>query len=156
MITLIILNLQWPKSNRQVTLKSFSPPTAGKHQPSGKEQTEALINYKGIYFEDENDKKYTCPKTGAHFEFNDMSRRLKKVQARRSQIEVQIAALQTQMNMEAEMAKSKESLLSEPQIPRKMSQGLSAERTDRGKNQSAVKSNNNNNNMSILTKQQRQ
>lgn len=59
-------------------------PSAGTRQPTGKEQTEALINYKGIYFEDENDKKYTCPKTGAHFEFNDMSRRLKKVQARRS------------------------------------------------------------------------
>ena len=39
-----------------------------------------FANYKGIYAEDENaDQKYTCPITGAHFEFNDISRRLLKV-----------------------------------------------------------------------------
>lgn len=124
---------QWPKPNRQVGCNHLPLlPPAGK--PPGKEQTEAMINYKGIYFEDDNDKKYTCPKTGAHFEFTDMCRRLKKVQARRTQIEVQIAALQQQMHLEADIRKSKESLLSEPAQPRKMSQGMSAERTDRGKN----------------------
>ena len=39
---------------------------------------EDLINYKGIYYEDET-KKYICPDTGAHFEYLDMFRRLKKV-----------------------------------------------------------------------------
>ena len=36
-----------------------------------------FANYKGIYAEDDNsDTKYTCPVTGAHFEFNDICRRL--------------------------------------------------------------------------------
>lgn len=35
-----------------------------------------MLNYKGIYFQDEDDKKYTCPKTGAHFEHSDVCRRL--------------------------------------------------------------------------------
>jgi len=39
---------------------------------------EDLINYKGIYYEDDT-KKYICPDTGAHFEYLDMFRRLKKV-----------------------------------------------------------------------------
>lgn len=47
-----------------------------------------MINYKGIYFDDENTQKYTCPKTGSHFEFHDMCRRIKKVQAKRQQYEV--------------------------------------------------------------------
>lgn len=36
-------------------------------------------NYKGIYFGDDPNKKYQCPITGAHFEFNDMSKRLTKI-----------------------------------------------------------------------------
>ena len=38
------------------------------------EKTESglnLENYKGIYFDD-NNQKYTCPKTGAHFKFEEM------------------------------------------------------------------------------------
>jgi hypothetical protein len=39
-----------------------------------------FANYKGIYAEEaSSNEKYTCPATGAHFEFNDMSRRLKKI-----------------------------------------------------------------------------
>jgi hypothetical protein len=39
-----------------------------------------FANYKGIYAEDDTaDQKYTCPITGAHFEFNDVCRRLQKV-----------------------------------------------------------------------------
>jgi|TARA_B110001450_G_C17626363_1_gene483324 hypothetical protein len=38
-----------------------------------------LINYKGIYFEDDSGQKFQCPDTGAHFEYLDMYRRLKKV-----------------------------------------------------------------------------
>jgi len=47
-----------------------------------------MINYKGIYFDDNNAQKYTCPKTGAHFEFDDMCRRIKRVQAKRQQYEI--------------------------------------------------------------------
>ena len=46
-----------------------------------------LINYKGIYFEDENDEKYQCPETGAHFEYLDMFRRLKKIATQRAKQE---------------------------------------------------------------------
>lgn len=35
-----------------------------------------LINYKGIYFNDEPGQKQTDPETGAHFRFRDMCRRL--------------------------------------------------------------------------------
>ena len=38
-----------------------------------------LINYKGIYFDDDSGEKYQCPETGAHFEYYDMYRRLNRV-----------------------------------------------------------------------------
>jgi hypothetical protein len=39
-----------------------------------------FANYKGIYAEESgNSEKYTCPVTGAHFEFLDMGRRLQKI-----------------------------------------------------------------------------
>ena len=31
-----------------------------------------LMNYKGIYFNDDPNSKFTCPETGAHFQFRDM------------------------------------------------------------------------------------
>jgi len=46
-----------------------------------------FANYKGIYAEEESDTKYTCPVTGAHFEFNDVCKRLGKVQAGRKRME---------------------------------------------------------------------
>jgi hypothetical protein len=48
----------------------------GKKKEGGAED---LINYKGIYFEDDSGQKYQCPETGAHFEYLDMYRRLKKI-----------------------------------------------------------------------------
>lgn len=51
------------------------------------------MNYKGIYFEDDPNNKYTCPKTGAHFEFNDMCNRLGQVIKWRKVYEQKIAAL---------------------------------------------------------------
>ena len=48
-----------------------------------------FANYKGIYAEEESDQKYTCPKTGAHFEFNDVCKRLAKVLAGRKRLEEQ-------------------------------------------------------------------
>ena len=41
-------------------------------------QQSDLINYKGIYFDDDKEK-YSCPITGAHFEFQDVCRRLKTI-----------------------------------------------------------------------------
>ena len=50
-----------------------------------------FANYKGIYAEESSsNEKYTCPVTGAHFEFNDMSRRLKKIIEKRRPYEDQL------------------------------------------------------------------
>lgn len=38
-----------------------------------------LINYKGIYFDDDQGQKYTDPENGAHFEYGDLCKRLKKI-----------------------------------------------------------------------------
>ncbi|CDW74848.1 UNKNOWN [Stylonychia lemnae] len=38
-----------------------------------------LINYKGIYYDDDQGQKYTDPENGAHFEFTDLCRRIKKI-----------------------------------------------------------------------------
>ena len=38
-----------------------------------------MLNYKGIYFEDDQGQKYTDPENGAHFEYNDLCRRMKKI-----------------------------------------------------------------------------
>jgi len=48
-----------------------------------------FANYKGIYAEEDNDTKYTCPVTGAHFEFKDISKRLNKVLMHRKRLEEQ-------------------------------------------------------------------
>lgn len=50
-----------------------------------------FANYKGIYAEDDGaDQKYTCPVTGAHFEFKDVCRRLLKVIELRKPFEEQL------------------------------------------------------------------
>ena len=36
-------------------------------------------NFKGIYFNDDPNRKYTCPETGAHFEFYDLCKRMNKL-----------------------------------------------------------------------------
>jgi hypothetical protein len=41
-----------------------------------------LNNYKGIYFEDENEK-FQCPETGAHFKFEDLCQRMEQIRIRR-------------------------------------------------------------------------
>jgi hypothetical protein len=47
-----------------------------------------FANYKGIYAEESgSNEKYICPVTGAHFEFNDMSRRMKKIIEKRKPYE---------------------------------------------------------------------
>jgi hypothetical protein len=47
----------------------------GEEDAGGEDGQGNLANYKGIYFGDDT-KKYECPETGAHFEFNDMVGRL--------------------------------------------------------------------------------
>ena len=70
-----------------------------------------LLNYKGIYFADEEDKKYTCPVTGAHFEFIDMCRRLKHVQTRRKEFEVVLEEIsQDTMHSAAKLVKKADTL----------------------------------------------
>lgn len=41
-----------------------------------------LLNYKGIYFDDDQGQKYTDPDNGAHFEYNDLCKRMKRVLAK--------------------------------------------------------------------------
>ena len=43
------------------------------------DKDKSLLNYKGIYAGNDDKEKYTCPHTGAHFEFNDVCGRLGKV-----------------------------------------------------------------------------
>ena len=44
-------------------------------------------NYKGIYFHDDPGSKFQCPVTGAHFEYQDMVRRLRRLQKLRHAVE---------------------------------------------------------------------
>ena len=59
---------------------------ADKNKNQGGEGMD-FANYKGIYFEDDGGQKYTCPVTGAHFEYYDMFRRLNKVARQRQKLE---------------------------------------------------------------------
>ena len=43
-----------------------------------------LNNYKGIYFDDDNEK-YSCPETGAHFKFEDLCRRIDRIRLKRGE-----------------------------------------------------------------------
>lgn len=52
------------------------------------------MNYKGIYFNDDPNSKYTCPETGAHFEFRDMCQRLKKAMQWRRMYESKLNQMQ--------------------------------------------------------------
>lgn len=49
-----------------------------------------LHNYKGIYANDDNSQKYQCPVTGAHFEYNDLCKRIVKLMEKRKIIDEQI------------------------------------------------------------------
>jgi hypothetical protein len=70
----------------------------GNYNTAGHDNNEAdndldaqqdLTNYKGIYADEGeggeggDNVKYTCPQTGAHFEYNDLCKRMKKVQGTR-------------------------------------------------------------------------
>ena len=47
-----------------------------------------LNNYKGIFFEDENDK-YQCPQTGAHFKPQDLCQRLEFIRIKRGDPQIE-------------------------------------------------------------------
>ena len=59
-----------------------------------------LINYKGIYYNDDAGQKYTDPETGAHFEFRDMCKRLTRILQKREAYE------QAQMTVSQEVTKT--------------------------------------------------
>ena len=61
----------------------------GGQDPKAKQNDAAmeLLNYKGIYFDDDSGEKYQCPETGAHFEYYDMYRRLNRVKRDREKKE---------------------------------------------------------------------
>jgi hypothetical protein len=60
-----------------------------------------LNNYKGIYFDDDNEK-YTCPVTGAHFRFEEMCRLLDKVRVARGDPLVSFDRVQKQPRVDTE------------------------------------------------------
>ena len=44
-------------------------------------------NFKGIYINDDPNTKYTDPKTGCHFKYNDLCNRLVKLKALRKKLD---------------------------------------------------------------------
>lgn len=47
-------------------------------------------NFKGIYFEEDPNRKYQDPDTGCHFEYNDLIKRLKKLKSLRKRLDEQL------------------------------------------------------------------
>lgn len=58
-----------------------------------------LINYKGIYFDDDTGEKYQCPDTGAHFEYYDMYRRLNRIKRERDRKDAAEASKANKQNL---------------------------------------------------------
>ena len=50
-----------------------------------------LNNYKGIYFDDDNEK-YQCPETGAHFKFEDLCARMERIRIKRGDPKIEFDA----------------------------------------------------------------
>jgi len=50
-----------------------------------------LNNYKGIYFDDDNEK-YQCPRTGAHFKFEDLCQRMERIRIKRGDPKIEFDA----------------------------------------------------------------
>lgn len=72
--------------NEEVTKNDYGyADTSGQKQKKAEDRNQAnnaedLINYKGIYFNDDQGNKFTDPVTGAHFEFKDMCKRIIRIQ----------------------------------------------------------------------------
>ena len=77
--------------NQNIQSKSLLCSEGGEYEMEGGDDDDIdnidFANYKGIYAEDDTGQKYTCPETGAHFEYLDMFRRLKKILNEREKFE---------------------------------------------------------------------
>jgi hypothetical protein len=80
--------MAYNQNRRAATEGALAPATAINADPDCDNIN--FANYKGIYAENNDDQKYTCPITGAHFEFNDVCRRIKKVIEKRKPFEEQL------------------------------------------------------------------
>jgi hypothetical protein len=49
-----------------------------------------FTNFKGIYFNDDPNRKYLDPDTGCHFEYQDLCRRMIKLKALRKEIDKEL------------------------------------------------------------------
>ena len=49
-----------------------------------------FANFKGIYFNDDPNRKYQCPETGAHFEYHDLCKRMLQLKQLRKQIDKEL------------------------------------------------------------------
>jgi transcription initiation factor IIE alpha subunit len=47
-------------------------------------------NFKGIYFNEDPNRKYQCPETGAHFEYYDLCKRISGLKEKRKVIDKQL------------------------------------------------------------------
>ena len=56
-----------------------------RDEQAAKEGGDDMLNYKGIYFNDDVGQKYSDPDNGAHFEYKDMCKRLQKVMQKREE-----------------------------------------------------------------------
>lgn len=52
-------------------------------------------NFKGIYFNDDPNRKYQDPDTGAHFEYYDLCKRLSKLKEKRKKLDKELGLLVT-------------------------------------------------------------
>lgn len=65
-----------------------------------------LNNYKGIYANEDAGVKYTCPVTGAHFEFKDLCKRINRLADRRAEMDRQWDRQQAQKQKATEFSSS--------------------------------------------------
>lgn len=64
--------------------------SSANHNKSNREENiKDLVNFKGIYFGDENEK-FQDPLTGAHFQYDDICMRLLKAKKERSKAEMKL------------------------------------------------------------------
>ena len=47
-------------------------------------------NFKGIYFEEDPNRKYQDPETGCHFEYYDLCKRMAKLKQLRKRLDIQL------------------------------------------------------------------
>eukprot|EP00347_Sterkiella_histriomuscorum_P023853 403333160 len=65
-------------------------------------------NFKGIYFGDDPNKKYTCPVTGAHFEYYDLCKRMISLKELRVKIDKELGIPDTERSQKNQKDQSKQ------------------------------------------------